>query len=90
MLRTISQINNCNDCDSIDNILSKIDEYLSITAKNSSNNSKYELGIEIPSEVIDKIVKYKAILLRRRFNPYYLWKIPNSKIISRINTLLNQ
>ena len=90
MLRTSSHIKNCNDCDSMDNILSRIDEYLSVNGKNASNNSKYELDIAIPSERIDKIVKYKTIILRRRFNPDYLWKVPNSNIISRINTLLNQ
>lgn len=90
MLRTSSHIKQCNDCESIDNILCKIDDYLSYIAKDCSNNSKYELGIKIPNERVDKIVKYKTIILKRRFNPDYLWKIPNSVIISRVNSLLNQ
>lgn len=90
MLRSSSQIKECNDCESLDDILCKIDDYLASTGKDCSNNFKYELGNIIPSEKIDKIVRYKTIILRRRFNPDYLWKTPNSSIISRVNSLLNQ
>ena len=90
MSRTSSYIKKCNDCEDLINLLSKIDDYLSFTAKECSNNLRYDLGTETPDEIVDRIVRYKSIILKRMFNPDYLWKLPNSLIISRVNSLLNQ
>lgn len=84
-----SRLGKCTDCEGIDHALKKIDEFLALYSKESINNLKYDIGNKIPLCTIDKLIKYKEILLRRRFNSSYLWKIPNSDLISRINTLLN-
>lgn len=85
----ISRIGKCNDCVSIDSILEQIDCVLSTYAKDQIDNNHYELNKPIPAERIQKIIRYKSILLKRRFNPYYIWRIPNADIISRVKTLLN-
>lgn len=87
MLNT--HINECTDCVSIDRIIAQIDELLCHYAKNAVHNSKYELDKYIPTEKMEKLIHYKSILLKRRLNSEYLWKISNSVIISRVTTLLN-
>jgi hypothetical protein len=84
-----TRLGQCTDCSTIDSLLEKIDCVLAKNAQDQLNNNKYELGKCIPVEVIDKLIRYKDILLKRRFNPYYAYKIPNTDIISRVNTLLN-
>lgn len=84
-----SQLKKCTDCEGIHEAIERIDSYLALYSKESSNNSKYAIGNVIPICKIDKLIKYKEILLKRKYNSSYLWKIPNSDLISRINTLLN-
>lgn len=85
-----SRLSGCNDCQSIDKILSEIDCVLTKYAHDASNNEKYELGQPIPAWKVEKLIKYKNILLKRRFNSSYLWSVPNSDIIARVNTILYQ
>lgn len=85
---TGTSLNQCIDCDVIDDIIDKIDCILTEQNKECINNDKYYLNKKIPHSRIEKLIKYKLILTKRRFNSQYIWKIPNSDIISRVKTLL--
>lgn len=86
---TSSHLSGCTDCSSLDAILDKIDCVLTQYTKDQINNNQYELGKPIPKDIIEKLIKYKAIITKRRFNPNYAWNVPNIDIISRVNVLLS-
>jgi len=79
----------CPDCQTIDAMIARIDCALTGYATVAINNNRYELGICLPVDQIERLARYKAILINRRFNPQYAWKVPTSDIISRVSTLLN-
>ena len=72
MLNTYTS--DCKDCESIDKLLIDIDCELSSLTTDSINNDKFELGLCINKDKVDKLIKYKAILLKRRLNTNYLQK----------------
>ena len=84
------RLTNCEDCNSISNLINKIDCKLTELAKNQYNNIVFILNRKIQSDVILDLLNYKRILECKSCNSDYASCYSVDSIASKIKILINK
>lgn len=83
-------LNSCNGCQDIRELLCEIDDKLHIYGQNYYNNITILTSLPFDKDVMDHLLHYKRILTKRLFNPNYASEVPFEYIISKVKILLNR
>lgn len=77
----------CQECTTIEAVLSEIDCYLTKVGKDLYNNVVYMLGKAIPACDIADVLTYKRILVHRAVDDEYAGDASLSEIVSKVKMI---
>lgn len=88
-MQLISTITQCNNCQSLKELIDKIECSLYLLLRNEQNNLKFNTELYFSTEHVKTLSHYKRILNARIFNPIYPDSgVKSQDLIARVNNLL--
>lgn len=85
----VYDIKTCNDCESISELLEQVDMEIYILSQRRRDNVRFDLGICIDEDKLNKLIFYKRILYKKYRNPEYLCSFSLADIVSRVKTFIS-